>query len=172
MKLSLKRLLILLAIGLPLAAAIYTAVFWNELQYGLKLPGIVGTAADRYFYDGSKMDDEVAYCTFMLKDDSEWKAVMAHTNGKRSIPSWLIFILQGPDRQTYVFEGRFDYSKMMNLHSTFGDMIDRENDQVRADQNAQRSIHDDPRYFALYSSVDSQAFEATLLDLGFRKTSY
>lgn len=171
-KLSFKRLGLLFAIALPLAVITYCAVFWSEIQYGLKLPGRVGTAADQYFHDSQQLEAAFNYHRFLLPDGSEWKVVSADTNGERSIPSWLIVLAQGPGRQTYVLEQSFDYNRMYSLNRIFTYMRERQAQPEVALSNAERLQHADARYLELYQAPDSARFAQVLEALGFRKTSY
>lgn len=81
------------------------AYFHEGIQRGLSFPGKVGTAADHYFHDGTRLEKGFDYGEITLGDGSVWKYVQADTRGEKSYPSWLIVVWQGPDRQTYILEG-------------------------------------------------------------------
>lgn len=169
-KISGKRLGLLLAIALPLALIAYLAVYWGEIQHGLKLPGRVGTAADQYFFDGQQIEPDFGYRTVTLPNGDVWKFVEADTNGQRSIPSWLIFMAQGPERQTLVYEARFDYSKMRDLFTALNCIQLRASDPALADERA-KGLRHSPLHDQLFQAADSAAFSNTLRALGFRPTT-
>ena len=147
------------------------AMNWSQLQYGLKLPGRVGSAADQYFYDGQITEDGFSYETVTLEDGSVWKLVGASAKKEDSIPSWLIYIAQGPE-QTLVLEERYHSTKVQLLPKAIKAMKQRPKDpqQARA-MAANFSSEEIPNLYNLYLAPDSDAFSAALLELGFRKTT-
>ncbi|WP_309384833.1 hypothetical protein [Cerasicoccus frondis] len=168
---SLKRLALLLAVFMVLPIAVLAGVFWSELQYGLKFPGRVGTSADQYFFDGSKTED-FRYLTFTLGNGGQWKVVEADTENAESIPSWLILMVQGPARQTYILEERYAVDRAEDLMICFFTLALTDEHLVVARQTAGETIDPGSAYLDLINAHDDEALTAALLELGFRRTSF
>ena len=141
-----KNVAIALLISFAVLGGIYL-YFHEGIQRGLSFPGKVGTAADHYFHDGTKLEPDISYGEFILRDGSVWRYVAADTEGQSSYPTWYIIIAQGPERQTYIMQS---------------------NHQI------ERPIIDWLDYFRsqIPQTHTSADVEQTLIENGFRKTSY
>ncbi|WP_309398795.1 hypothetical protein [Cerasicoccus maritimus] len=168
---SLKRFAILLAVLVVLSAVAFVSVFWSRIQLGLKFPGRVGTAADHYFFDGSETEG-FRYLTFTLGDGAEWKLVEANTHGQDSLPTWLIFMVQGPDKQTLILEERFDKGRMLDIGNSFFTHAFEPEPLEVARQTASETIPADSPYLALIQARNSEELVVAMQAMGFRRTSF
>lgn len=166
------RLALLLVSMLVVGGGAVIGIWGKEIQRGLKFPGKVGTAADEFFFSGEPTSADFRYWQLKLGDGSEWKVIEADTENQPSLPTWLIYMVQGPDRQTLILEERFDAVRMSDLNRSLSTLTLEPDDLEIAQQTAPTLVAEGSPYLALIQTTDAATFTAALEGLGFRKTSF
>lgn len=166
------RLALLLVSMFVVGGGAVIGIWGKEIQRGLKFPGKVGTAADEFFFSGQPTTEDYRYWLLKLGDGSEWKVIEADTETEASLPTWLIYMVQGPDRQTLILEERFDAVRMSDLNRSLSTLTLPPDDLAVARESAPGLVADGSPYLALIQATNAASFASALEQLGFRKTSF
>ncbi|GHB97055.1 hypothetical protein [Cerasicoccus arenae] len=158
-------------IALVVIAVIGGVIFFtrDKIDRGLSFPGKVGTAADYYFFNGTLSAEaselDITALVLLLPDGSQWKVVQGIE--ETSIPSWLICMIQGPERQTYVLEQSFNQTELEWLGYSFFNLA--LNQIESASPVKETPYPPDSPYQDIADAKGTADFEAALLKIGFRK---